>query len=199
MNFLFAARPSYDRGLWFLLEAWRQWKPSASEAVLHIYTHPDGGWLGAAVREIWHSHGGVVLHYGRLEPAALAEIHRGIHFVVNPAVWEEPGSATVNEGQALGTPSIVPTRTGSCDFVVMGQNGHIYEFRNGDSLIAALERATSQLDEWHNLSAGSLETARQSQVLALEHIRQWCSRLFPGCEIQTSLLSEESKGRVSLT
>jgi glycosyltransferase involved in cell wall biosynthesis len=190
VNFLFAARPNFDRGLWFLLDAWKQWAPPAAKARLHIYTHADGAWLDRAVEDISRSNSNIVLCYGKLGRRELQKIHQQMHFVINPAVWEEPGSATVNEGYALGTPAIVPTCTGSADYLQDGRNGYLYEFRDVDSLVDTLERAVDQIGGWNDLSRASLATAELYRELSLQHLEKWCSLVLPGFRPNLSALTD---------
>lgn len=180
VTFLFAARPSFDRGLWLLLEAWERWGPGGDRARLLVHTHDDGSGLARRVEALRARGRDVRLSFGVLGPERLREVHRAVHFVVNPAVWEEPGSATVIEGLLLGTPAIVPTGTGSEDLVEPGRNGYRYRFRDVGDLAATLGRAVDEIGDWPRLHAGALEAGRDYLRASELHVRRLVERLRGG-------------------
>jgi len=176
--FLFAARPNFDRGLWLLLDAWKRWKPTKAAARLLLHTHDDGSRIARSVRELQDQGCDVRLAFGPLDEQSLREIHRSVHFVVNPAVWEEPGSSTVIEGLFFGTPAIVPSQTGSADFVKPGANGYHYQFRDVDDLLEKLRTAVEEVGGWRHLHEGALQSARHYRRLSDLHVEMLYERLF---------------------
>jgi glycosyltransferase involved in cell wall biosynthesis len=170
VTFLFAARPNFDRGLWLLLDAWERWSPAGKDARLLLHTHDDGSGLARRCSSLRQLGCDVQLAFGVLGPERLREIHRSVHFVVNPAVWEEPGSSTVIEGLFLGTPAIVPTETGSADFIEPRRNGYRYRFRDVVDLVTTLQTALDEMDGWQQLHAGALESAREYHRLSEAHV-----------------------------
>jgi glycosyltransferase involved in cell wall biosynthesis len=177
VTFLFAARPNFDRGLWLLLDAWERWAPPARRARLLLHTHDDGSGLPRRVAALRERGCAVELAFGLLGPERLREVHRSVHFVVNPAVWEEPGSSTVIEGLFLGTPAIVPTETGSADLIEPGRNGYRYRFRDPADLAATLRAAADDVASWPLLHAGALESASVYRRASELHVRGLLERL----------------------
>jgi glycosyltransferase involved in cell wall biosynthesis len=96
--------------------------------------------------------------------------HKQSHYVIDPAVWETPGSATVTEGLYFGTPSIVPAGTGSADWVKDGIEGYQFRFRDVDSLRETLGRSFRRMDDWERLSAASLEASRRLDETNRQHV-----------------------------
>jgi glycosyltransferase involved in cell wall biosynthesis len=186
MKFLFAARPSFDRGLWLLLQAWERWQPDPEQARLLVFTHREGARSERTVASINSRRETVELHYGLLSKDRLLALHRQIHFVINPAVWEEPGSATVGEALLLGTPCIVPTSTGSSDFIIDGANGYTFSFRNTDDLVGTLERAVANRADWSLLHEGALRTGEELRRSSVRSLVEMTKTLLPGFSPTTS-------------
>ncbi|HVP67214.1 MAG TPA: glycosyltransferase, partial [Anaeromyxobacteraceae bacterium] len=145
---------------------------------LLLHTHDDGSRIARSVRELQDQGCDVRLAFGPLDEQSLREIHRSVHFVVNPAVWEEPGSSTVIEGLFFGTPAIVPSQTGSADFVKPGANGYHYQFRDVDDLLEKLRTAVEEVGGWRHLHEGALQSARHYRRLSDLHVEMLYERLF---------------------
>jgi glycosyltransferase involved in cell wall biosynthesis len=158
VTFLFAARPDFDRGLWQLLDAWAAWNPASGQARLLVHTHSIPRSLRGRLQSL-KARGDIEVHIGRLDERALRAVHRQCHYVVNPAAWEEPGSATVYEGLFHGTPSLVPSLTGSADFIADRINGIVYPFRSIDGLVAALRAASDEMERWPSMHVEALRSA----------------------------------------
>ena len=158
-RFLFAARPDFDRGLWLLLEAWRAWSPAPGTCELLVATHTPSPAVRAAIEAANSGAAPIGVRLGALGPAGLLEVHSSTHYYVNPAAWREPLSSSVLEGMSLGTPAIVPSGSGSADFVRSGENGFVYPFRSVDGLVAAMREASQVRGRWGAMSAAALAAA----------------------------------------
>ena len=169
--FLFAARSGYDRGLNFLLDAWEAWKPKGSAASLILCTDMLRMSVRFRINQLQRNGCQIELREGRLNELEYLEIHRQVHFVVNPALWEEPLSGTVIEGFSLGTPAIVPSKTGSSDFLESA-NGFVFEFRDILSLVQRLNEASCIGEDWISLPKGALEMSQKYRLLVRDKIDQ---------------------------
>ena len=172
--FVYAARANYDRGIHFLLEAWSKWRPSSSLVKLVLFTNNPGRWLAKKVIQLQKLGLNIEVTHGGLSSEALIELHRNVHYVVNPAVWEEPLSATVLEGLFLGTPAVVPSSTGSADFITHGKNGFVFNFRNLDSFIGTLQEAVARRNEWDLLHQGALHASGMYDNTVKNHLEAIC-------------------------
>jgi len=159
VRYLFAARPDFDRGLWLLLAAWRRWKPTAERAELVIATHAMHRSLHEQIGNLRSGGEKISVLTGVLGVEGTQELHRTIHFYVNPAAWREPGSSSVLEALALGTPVIVPTGSGSSDLVQDGVNGFRYQFRDETQLVEALDRAAESMKHWDAMKTAARGSA----------------------------------------
>jgi glycosyltransferase involved in cell wall biosynthesis len=160
-----------------LVEAWELWNPSPSEARLTICTHAIPRSLERRLK-VLKSRGSIEVRIGRLSPEALERTHRQCHFVVNPAAWEEPGSATVYEGLFFGTPSLVPARTGSADFIENNVNGIVYPFRSIEGLVAALREACAGIGHWPAMHREALRAASKYLDGSRNHMEVLTRELF---------------------
>ena len=176
--FLFAARSSFDRGLYFLLVAWAEMAHLKNIFTLIVRCDQPGSIIVNQLSNLQSSGFDIDVAYGKLTDEDFVHLHRKIHFVVNPAMWEEPLAGAVIEGFDLGTPAIVPTDTGSSCFVQSGQNGYLFEFRNKCSLIKCIETAIHDIDSWKHLQNGALATSKRYRLLSniqLEYVRSIAS------------------------
>ncbi|MDO8206370.1 MAG: glycosyltransferase [Gallionella sp.] len=172
--FMFAARASFDRGLHFLLDAWSELTHRKNMLKLVVRCDAAGERIERQVARLQENGFDIDMVYGKLDDQKFVDLHRQAHFVVNPAMWEEPLAGSVIEGFDLGTPAIVPTRTGSSCFVKSGWNGYSYEFRDKVSLLKCLEMAVENINSWEHLHNGALATSRKYRRftnLQLEYIR----------------------------
>lgn len=164
VQFLFVARSSFDRGLNFLLDAWGKCSPFCRSTKLFIRSDEPASFIKSKIDFLRKSGCEIDMQYGKLDDQEYLELHRKVHFVINPAIWEEPLAGGVIEGFSLGTPAIVPKKTGSASYVADGDNGYLFEFRSSESLIKCLERAVNQMQHWESLHLRALSSSYDYKI-----------------------------------
>ena len=128
---VFAGRLSEEKGVGFLVRAWREWGRSAPE--LRIVG--DGPLRGVLERE---AAGGRVRFLGQVSAAdAIAEIARA-QLLLLPSVCFEGFPMTIREAYAHGTPCAVSNLGPLPSIVKEGETGVVFEAGNAEALLAAV-------------------------------------------------------------
>jgi glycosyltransferase involved in cell wall biosynthesis len=133
LRFLYVGTLSLRKGVPYLLEAWRQWKPGVNAEL----------WL-AGSREIPLTDASLsepgVRYLGQLSQDALAQVYREADVLVLPTVCEGMAHAVL-EALSYGLPVITTPESGCADFITQGENGWLIPARNSEALVSALDEA----------------------------------------------------------
>jgi glycosyltransferase involved in cell wall biosynthesis len=117
---LFLGRLSPEKGLTYLLDAWKQLKTPGARLVI-AGTGPEEGHLRRIILE---SKLNTVELRGFVDPAQHRELWANAKFLIVPSIWHEPFPLVVLEALAHGRPLVVsnfgslPETTVGCGFVV---------------------------------------------------------------------------------
>ena len=150
--FLHAGSLSIIKGTPYVLEAWRQWAPPASEAELWLV---GADYLGVDPSSL----PGVVRSFGRVSRERLFSLYAEASVLVFPSLGEGFG-LVLAEAMAAGLPAITTERTAACDFVVDGENGWIVEAEQSEPLVTAMEACLRDPDGVAAAGAAAAATAR---------------------------------------
>ncbi|HVR05352.1 MAG TPA: glycosyltransferase family 4 protein [Solirubrobacteraceae bacterium] len=142
VKFLFAGRPTREKGLGVLFEAWSIAGLGASSAALVL--------VGVGSIPPWVPAGGAVragtLCMGALPPAELRDAYAAADALVLPSIptrtFREPWGLVVNEAMSQGLPVIVSDAVGAAagGLVRDGHNGLVVPAGDGAALAAAMRR-----------------------------------------------------------
>lgn len=146
ITFAYIARPTFEKGLHLVLEAWAKLPPEiVSRARLLVYS-PIGSAskfqrqrLEAALRQCVN-----VEVRNESVSSRLDEVYQEIDVAVQPSLWPDHNSQTILEAMARGVPVIVPRHTSfGYGLVRDGENGLLVDLDKPGSVGAAIERCVA--------------------------------------------------------
>jgi glycosyltransferase involved in cell wall biosynthesis len=144
-KFLFVGRPTREKGLGVLTEAWRTTGLLAPPAALVLVgAGSDPPWVpaGGAAGPI----AGGILQLGQVSPVELRSLYETCDVLVVPSIatptFREPWSLVVNEAFDRGLPVIASDAVGAVagGLVRDGRNGLVVPAGNSDALAGAIRR-----------------------------------------------------------
>lgn len=177
LTVLFVGQLVRQKGLHYLLEAWRRLKlPNARLRIV--------GGNPARVKRLnnnWN-----VEFLGRLDWSALRNEYRGADLLCLPSLSDGFG-LVVLEAMACGTPALVTKSTGAADLIEEGRNGFVVPPADLDPLTSRLEWASQNRDRLQEMRAQARACAwrytlprfRKQLVEAL-HLLQGGGEFWPG-------------------
>jgi glycosyltransferase involved in cell wall biosynthesis len=121
---LFAGRLSDEKGLWILLDAWR----NLSDIPLKVVGE---GPLGPALKEFCRNEGLSVEFLGMQSRSDVGRLMQQARALIFPSLWFECMPLTVLEAWAAGAPVIASDLGAMSEMIKHGENGML--FRAGDS------------------------------------------------------------------
>jgi len=144
VKFLFAGRPTREKGLGVLAEAWSMSGLQAPTAALVL--------VGAGPTPPWVPAGGAVVCTETVPAAELRELYAAADVLVVPSIatrtFREPWGLVVNEAMNQGLPVIASNAVGAAagGLVRDGHNGVIVPANDAIALAAALRRLAGDAD-----------------------------------------------------
>lgn len=149
---VFLGRLGEEKGVRFLLEAWRSWGEGAPRLEL-IGDGPKRAALEARVREAGLE-GRVVLR-GQLPFAQAQQIVAHSRLLILPSIWFEGFPMVIREAYALGVP-VAASRLGSmAELVEEGRTGVLFEPGDAPSLLRAVRGAWEAQEKLEAMGAGA--------------------------------------------
>jgi glycosyltransferase involved in cell wall biosynthesis len=129
---LFCGRASVQKGLPYLLEAFRLFRAPDAELWLQGAVEPDAEHLRRATTDAR------VKFLGHRPQAELPLVYRAAHVLVLPSIQDGYG-LVVPQAMACGVPCIVSENTGGADLVDHGRSGFVVPIRDPEAIAAHLE------------------------------------------------------------
>lgn len=134
---VFVGRLSVEKGVEYLVDAWRRWGPDAPELLI-----VGDGPLRERLEEM--ASGARVRLLGRLDRHAAHDLIKAARLLILPSVWFEGFPMVLQEAFAFGTPVAV-SNIGSLSHIVrQGKCGVLFEPGNALSLLEEVRAA------WHD-------------------------------------------------
>jgi glycosyltransferase involved in cell wall biosynthesis len=147
ITFAYIARPTFEKGLHLVLEAWAKLPPEiVSRARLLVYSPIESASkfqrqrLEAALRQCVN-----VEVRNESVSTRLDEVYREIDVAVQPSLWIDHNTQTILEALARAVPVIVPRHTSfGYGLVRDGENGLLVDLDDQDSLRSAIARCVCE-------------------------------------------------------
>ena len=156
VTFAYIARPSFEKGLHLVLEAWAQLPPDVvSRARLLVYSPIDSASrfqrkrLNAALAGCKN-----VEVRNESVSSRLDEVYAEIDVAVQPSLWIDHNTQTMLEALARAVPVIAPRHTSFAHGLVRdGDNGLLVDLERPDSLRTALAKCITDLALFRKLQS----------------------------------------------
>jgi glycosyltransferase involved in cell wall biosynthesis len=167
VRFLFVGRAAEEKGLGTLLAAWREARPSASDAALVLAGIEPGD---ARPHGDEAASGPPVACLGKLSPGQLRDVYGACHVLVVPSIptrtFREPWGLVVNEAmnQALAIVATNAVGAAAGGLVRDGENGLVVPAGDSRGLAHAIARLAADAS-----LRGRLGSAGAADVLAFSH------------------------------
>jgi glycosyltransferase involved in cell wall biosynthesis len=149
---LFVGQLCRQKGLHYLLEAWRRLRLANAE--LRIVGHLP------AAKELLPKYASVARFLGPLNWIALREEYRRADLLCLPSLSDGFGQAIL-EALACGTPILTTSSCGASDLIREGENGLKIPAADLESLITSLEWASQDRDKVRQMRPAARATAEQ--------------------------------------
>jgi glycosyltransferase involved in cell wall biosynthesis len=147
---LFVGNIGIQKGVHYLLEAWKTLRLPNAELVLAGTIEPE-------IRPVLDKYAGAFRYLGHIRHENLPEVYRTASVFVLPSLQE--GSALVTyEAMACGLPSIVSENTGS--IISDRKDGFVIPIRDVDALREAILRCYEHPDEMKAIGEAAENTVR---------------------------------------
>jgi glycosyltransferase involved in cell wall biosynthesis len=166
---IYVGRIELNKGLSYLLDAWRRLKLRDSQLVLIGPVLPE---LTETLRN--HQADGIVLK-GELGAEKVAQEYRSSDVLVYPSVNDGFG-LVILEAMASGLPVIASNTTGAADCVTHGQDGFLVPIRDSDAIAEALCWSYTHRDEL--ASMGQKARAKVEANFTLAHYERRVEMLY---------------------
>jgi len=131
LRFIYAGSVAVHKGVQYLLEAWRQLRPTTS-AELHLY-----GTLHLPKR-IFQNCGDNVFFHGRVSGDRLSAAYREAAALVFPTLYDGFG-LVVTEALAQGLPVLTTSNAGAAEVLDEGSTGFVVPAANAEALAERME------------------------------------------------------------
>ena len=151
LSVLFVGQLCRQKGLHYLLEAWRRLAPSNAE--LRIVGVPHN-------KAVISQYMQVARFLGRLNWRELREEYRRADLLCLPSLSENSGQVIL-EAIACGTPVLTTTSCGASDLIRHGESGLVIPPAHLEFLISSLEWASRNRDKVREMRAAARSTAEQ--------------------------------------
>jgi glycosyltransferase involved in cell wall biosynthesis len=147
-KFLFVGRPSREKGLRVLTEAWRTTglrAPPAALVLVGARSNPPWVRAGGAAGDVQDAQDGI-LRVGSVAPVELRSLYAACDVLVVPSIatatFREPWGLVINEAMNRGLPVIASDAVGAAagGLVRDGHNGVVVPAGDSDALAAAMRR-----------------------------------------------------------
>ncbi len=175
-RFLFAGRPTREKGLRVLIEAWRKSSLCAPTAALVL---AGGGsrppWVpagGAAVEDLGSTLPSGVLSLDPVDPVELRNLYAASNVLVLPSIqtrtFREPWGLVINEAMNQRLPVIVSDAVGAAagGLVQDGRNGLVVPAGDSTALASALERLAADPQLCMRMGEAGAEDVRAYDYIA---------------------------------
>lgn len=151
-SLLFVGQLCRQKGLHYLLEAWRRLKlPNAELRIVGRLPQK---------KEIIRGSGSNAHFLGSLDWKALREEYRRADLLCMPSLSDGFGQVIL-EAIACGTPGLTTTSCGASDLIRHGENGFVIPAADLESLIARLDWASQNRDTLRQMRSAARATAEQ--------------------------------------
>ena len=150
---MFAGQIARQKGMHYLLEAWRRLKLPDSE--LRI-----AGRVSSENRNFVHAYAREATFLGALNREQLRLEYQQADLLCLPSLSDGFGHVVL-EAMACGTPALVTQSCGACDLISSGQNGYVIAPADLDALSQKLEWAFHHRDEVSAMRFAARNTAEQ--------------------------------------
>ena len=151
LSVLFVGQLCRQKGLHYLLEAWR--RLALRNAELRIVGLPCD-------KAVISRYAQAARFLGRLNWIELREEYRRADLLCLPSLSENSGQVVI-EALACGTPVLTTTSCGASDMIVQEQNGFVVPAADLDALISALTSASQHRDRLREMRRSARATAEQ--------------------------------------
>ena len=148
---LFVGQLCRQKGLHYLLEAWRRLALPNAELRI-VGRRPDNAVISRYAQ--------AARFLGPLDWLELCEEYRRADLLCLPSLSEGFGQVIL-EALACGTPVLTTNSCGASDLIVHEQNGFVIPAANLDALIATLRSASQHRDRLREMRAAARATAEQ--------------------------------------
>ena len=149
---LFVGQLCRQKGLHYLLEAWRRLKLQCAELRIVGNFPPN--------RNVISSYESTASFLGPLQWNELREEYRRTDLLCLPSLSDGFGQVIL-EAMACGTPVLTTASCGASDLICHGENGLVVSPADLESLISSLEWASSNRDKLRKMHSAARATAEK--------------------------------------